>query len=134
MALRIGTPTAELRWDGVTHLRFEASDGSRGVLPGHERAQATLRAGVIEFVRGRGDSSEALFVAAEPGIARITPGEVVVLTTWAVADRDPGGLLDALQRRAQERSEAERDARALATQHDVSVRNALAKLRREPAA
>ena len=131
MRLRAVTPTHELVVGDVVHLRFDAIDGSRGVLAGHERATECLREGGV-YVRTHVDGVEReLFVATEGGMAVLAPSEVVLITPWAVLADQLSTLAEQVRARADERARIDAEAKTLGYRHETALRRALARLERE---
>lgn len=131
LRLRVVTPTRELQLDDVLHLRFDADDGARGVLVGHERATDRLREGAV-LVRTRvGDTQREQFIATEGGIAVIGPSEVVLVSSWATCADDISELASRVRARATRRSQIDRQAKTLGQQAETALRRALARLKRK---
>ncbi|MCX4244896.1 FoF1 ATP synthase subunit delta/epsilon [Paraliomyxa miuraensis] len=131
MTVELSTPAGLRTITNVRRLRLEATDGSRGILPGHERARLAFAAGPIELVRGPPDDERVCYLATEGGVAQLDPHGVLLVCRWAsLADSLDELRQQVLARRAQ-RSAAEEEARALAHRHEVATRRALAGLRRE---
>ncbi|PRP94852.1 F0F1 ATP synthase subunit epsilon [Enhygromyxa salina] len=131
LRLRVITPTRELALDDVLHLRFEADDGARGVMPGHERATDQLREGAV-YVRTRaGEVQREQFVATEGGIAVIGPREVVLVSSWAERADEVSALAELVRARETRREAIDRAAKALGRQRETALRRALTKLKRE---
>jgi F0F1-type ATP synthase epsilon subunit len=131
MSLRISTPREELHIEDVLRLRFEAPDGFRGVLPGHEPATAVLRAGVTRLVQGEGRDEQTSYLASEGGFLEIAPTEVLLTTRWVARGDDLAALVELLRRRGQRRRTIDTEARRLAERHELAARKALARLQRE---
>jgi F0F1-type ATP synthase epsilon subunit len=127
MRLEVVTPAGTLTCSGVTSLRFDAPDGARGVLPGHERARVVVEPGAIDVVGAEGPR----VLATEGGLATIDPALVRIVTPWAALAPDFAALQQLVTARSALRSEAETEARALAVRHEMATRRALASLRRQ---
>jgi len=131
LTVEVSTPAGLAVYEGIRRVRLEATDGSRGVLPGHEPARLTFVAGPIELWEGEPEDERARYVATEGGVALVQPRGVLLVCRWAaVADSLPALREHVLARRAQ-RALAEEQARALAHRHEVATQRALAGLRRE---
>ncbi|KIG16820.1 hypothetical protein DB30_03982 [Enhygromyxa salina] len=131
LRLRVITPTRELGLDEVLHLRFEAGDGARGVMFGHERATERLRAGAIHVQTRAGVGQREQFVATEGGIAVIGPQEVVLVSSWAERADDMSVLAELVRARETQRETIDRAARALGQQTETALRRALVRLKRK---
>lgn len=131
MKLRVVGATHELVLSDVTHIRFDTTDGSLGVLPGHERATARLRPGAIVVRQNVNNRENESFIATEGGMAIIGPPEVVLVTSWAEHAPDIESLASQVRRRTATREKITEKARALGQQYDLSVRRALMGLKRE---
>jgi F0F1-type ATP synthase epsilon subunit len=129
MKLEIITPARTLVFDGVVSLRFDAPDGARGVLPGHERARVVVEPGAIEIAIAEGRR----VIGTEGGIAVIDPAVFRLVTPWAAGAGDFGELERLVAARSSWRATAEAEARAIAARHDMATRRALASLRRQVA-
>lgn len=128
MRVMVSTPAEPIELGEVRHLRLEAPDGARGVLPGHEPARVSLLPGPMVFVDAQG---EERYLATEGGIAVIDRDHVLLVCRWAAFAPDLDELRRQVARRRATRREAEHEARALAHRHEVATRRALAGLRRE---
>ncbi len=133
MTVVVATPDRQRIIEDVVRVRFEAPDGHRGVLPGHEPALASLRSGAIHVTRRGERPGEELesFLASEGGLASISPTEVRLLSRWAAEEETLEALLARLERRAASRRRVEHEARAVLARHDAALRRALAALQRE---
>lgn len=128
MQVEVLTPAGSRVYDDVVRMRFEASDGSRGVLPGHERSRSVVAAGAVEIVRVDG---KVTYVACEEGLASIRPGLVQIVSPWA-AEADALSVLHLrVADRARDREVVEGEARAVARRHETATQRALVGLRRE---
>lgn len=129
--LRVITPAHELRIVEVEHLRFDAADGSRGVLPGHERATARLLEGAV-YVRTReAEAEREVFVVTEGGMAVLGPREVVLVTSWAEMADDMEALARLVRARGTQRARIDTEARTVGRRHETALRRALLGLKRE---
>lgn len=129
MTVEVSTPAGLVVVEGIRRVRLEATDGSRGVLPGHEPARLTFVAGPLELWEG--EPERARYLATEGGVALLRPAGVLLVCRWAaMADSLPALREHVLARRAH-RAMAEEQARAVAHRHEVATRRALAGLRRE---
>lgn len=131
MTVRVYTPAGLAVHTNVRRLRLEATDGARGVLPGHERARLTFVAGPIELVDEHDEEERSHFLATEGGVARVGPDGVTLVCRWAAHADSLEGLREHVKARHVERAIAEQEARAVAHRHEVATRRALAGLRRE---
>lgn len=131
LELRVITPSRELHIREVAHLRIEASDGSRGVLPGHERATTRLREGAVYVRIAEGRETRETFVVTEGGMAVIGPREVVLVTSWAEAADEIEALAALVRARAARRADIDTQARTVGRRHETALRRALIALKRE---
>lgn len=131
MTVWVCTPAGPTVLPGIRRLRLEATDGARGVLPGHERARLTFVAGPIELVEGP-DGAECLqYLATEGGVAQVEPAGVTLVCRWAARASSLTALREHVRARRAERAAAEQEARSVAHRHEIATRRALAGLRRE---
>lgn len=131
MELRVVTPSRELHIREVLHVRIEASDGSRGVLPGHERSTTRLREGAVYVrVAGASEATET-FVVTEGGMAVIGPREVVLVTSWAEVAEEIEALADLVRARGARRARIDAQAKTIGQRHETALRRALIGLKRE---
>lgn len=131
MRLRISTPREDLLIEGVLRIRVEAPDGSRGVLPGHERATTVVRAGVVRLARADGGAERISFLATEGGFLDISPAEARLITRWVAQGDELSALIELLRQRGTRRRTIDAEARRLAERHELAARKALARLQRE---
>lgn len=131
LELRVISPSRELRVSEVFHLRFDASDGSRGVLPGHERATTKLREGAVYVTVGTGTDARETFVVTEGGMAVIGPREVVLVTSWAEMAEQMEPLAQLVRARAAQRARIDAEAKTVGQRHETALRRALIGLKRE---
>lgn len=127
MRLEVATPGLVDVVHHVTYVRLPASDGSRGVLSGHEPSVVVLAPGAVEV---RTDDATS-FVVTEGGIATIDRDRVRLVSTWAVADADLAAVAEKVQARQRERRADEAEARGVARRSERATQRALAGLRRE---
>jgi F0F1-type ATP synthase epsilon subunit len=131
LELRVVTPSGELRIGEIVHLRFDALDGSRGVLPGHERSTARLRQGAIYVSVADGDTPRETFVVTEGGMAVIGPREVILVTSWAELAEEMDTLAELVRARAARRARIDAEAKTIGRRHETALRRALIGLKRE---
>lgn len=131
MEVRISTPAGLEVEGGILRVRLEATDGARGVLPGHERARLCLVAGPIELWDHAGGRERCRFVVTEGGVAEVEPEGITLVCRWAARAASLPALREQVQARRAERAAAEQEARAIAQRHETATRRALAGLRRE---
>lgn len=131
MTVEVSTPAEHLTLTGIRRLRLEATDGSRGILPGHERARLAFMAGPIELGEGPHDDERVRYLVTEGGAARIDPDGVLLVCRWAATADSLAELRQHVLARRAQRAAAEEEARTLAHRHEVATRRALAGLRRE---
>jgi F0F1-type ATP synthase epsilon subunit len=131
MEVRISTPAGLEVAGGILRVRLEATDGSRGVLPGHERARLALVPGPIELWDHAEGRERCRYVITEGGVAVLEPGGVTLVCRWAARADSLAALREHVRARRAERAAAEQEARAIAHRHEVATRRALAGLRRE---
>lgn len=131
LSLRISTPREETMIEGVLRLRFEAPDGFRGVLPGHEPATLILMPGVVRLVRG--PEPAPYYLATEGGFIEIDRAALSLTTRWAMGGDELGALATMLRARGERRRSIDAEARRLAERHELAARKALARLQREVA-
>lgn len=130
MQVLLSTPSGLETIEGVTRLRLEAPDGSRGVLPGHEPARVAVRPGPAVLATGPEPQDER-YLVTEGGIAWIQPQRVLLVTRWAASAASLEVLREHVHARRATRAAAEQRARAIAHRHEMATRRALAQLRRE---
>jgi F0F1-type ATP synthase epsilon subunit len=131
MTVQVCTPAGLTVLAGIRRLRLEASDGARGVLPGHERARLTFVGGPIELVDGPEENERLHYLATEGGVAQVEPAGVTLVCRWAAHAGSLPALREHVKARRAERAAAEQEARAVAHRHETATRRALAGLRRE---
>ncbi len=131
MSVRVSTPAKLTIHAGIRRLRLDATDGARGVLPGHERARLTFVAGPIELVDEAPGHERARYIATEGGVALVDPDTVTLVCRWAAHADSLEGLREHVKARHAEQAAAEQEARTVAHRHEVATRRALAGLRRE---
>lgn len=131
LEVRISTPAGLEALGGIVRVRLEATDGSRGVLPGHERARLCLVAGPIELWDHVDGRERCRYVATEGGVAEVEPEAVTLVCRWAAQASSLPALREQVRARRAERAAAEQEARAIAHRHETATRRALAGLRRE---
>lgn len=130
MTVVVSTPAGEIRFEDAVRLRFDAPDGSRGVLPRHEHARAVLVPGPIEVARSISGTEQISYVATEGGLVDIDPRTVRFVTRWATTAGTLEGLAAEVERRASVWTTLETEARALSHRHEMATRRALAGLER----
>jgi F0F1-type ATP synthase epsilon subunit len=131
MRLEFVTPAGVTELDHVVHIRFDAPDGSRGILPRHERARVVVEPGAIEVVQRQADQLQSRFVASDGGIALIEGDRVRVATRWASVANDLDELRLKVASRRDLRRQRAAEAKTIAARHETVTRRALAGLRRE---
>jgi F0F1-type ATP synthase epsilon subunit len=131
MTVWVCTPAGPMILPGIRRLRLEATDGARGVLPGHERARLTFVAGPIELVEGPDDAERILYLATEGGVAQLEPSMITLVCRWAAQASSLPALREHVRARRAERAAVEQEARMVAHRHEIATRRALAGLRRE---
>ncbi|TPV96306.1 MAG: hypothetical protein B7733_05570 [Myxococcales bacterium FL481] len=137
VTLDVITPLVAHELERVVHVRFDSGDGSRGVLPGHERATAYVREGAVTIrtlpsPRDNKDlSPRESFVATDGGTLVIGPDRLVLLTSWAAVAGDLAELAAVVRTRTAHRERLETAARTLRARHETALRRALVRLERE---
>ena len=128
MKLEVVTAARTFLVEAVASIRFDAPDGARGVLPGHEPARVVVEPGAVEFTLAGGERG---VMATEGGLATIDPKQMSIATRWAAQADGIDRLRRTVAARAEFRAAAEVEARALAVRHEMATRRALASLRRQ---
>lgn len=131
LTFEVLTPLCRIELGDVVHFRFDAGDGSRGVLAGHERATAYVRDGVVELRVAGGAEATERFVATEGGMLVIEPARAVLVTSWAELADDLERLAASVRARSQARERIDMAARTLGARHETALRRALIRLERE---
>jgi F-type H+-transporting ATPase subunit epsilon len=82
MPCEIITPEKLFLRDDADFLVMPGAEGELGVLPGHARLLAVLKAGTVRFVKG----SEARRITVAGGFVLVEPGKVKIFTSSATAE------------------------------------------------
>lgn len=131
MHVQVSTPAGPIALAGVTHLRFTTWDGLRGVMPGHEPAQALLCEAALEVTVVGDDGRPAeRFIACEEGLLRIDREGVEIAARWAAEAATLEALAGLVDDRARARRALEAEARALARHREIALQEALSRLAR----
>lgn len=121
------SPADELVVEEVRHVRLDADDGARGVMPGHERATMVIERGLITVRVGEVER----YLVSEGGVAFVSPDEVHIVTSWAAQAETMQALVELVRHRAAGARALDERRHTVAHRHEVAVRRALHELLRE---
>ena len=121
LAFELVSPERLLVSDDAAMVVVPGTDGNIGVLPRHIPLISTLRPGVIEVQKTRGESAHSVFVAG--GFVEVTGDRCTVLAEEATAvdSLDSAAIDQALADLAEDLVDAKTDSERMAAERALTV-------------